>query len=185
MKITHTPQDHHPHVQPAEVVAYPFADDGQIPNNPSLPLVVYQQALVLPASDPAAICETVFTANRWGSTWRNGIFPYHHYHSTAHEVLGICRGQAEVQFGGEQGKRLLVRPGDVVVIPAGVGHKKLSSSADLLVVGAYPPDQHWDLCRGLPDERPQVLHNIAQVPLPATDPVFGKAGPLVEAWLLG
>ena len=75
-----------------------------------------------------------------------------------------------------------IKAGDVIVIPAGVGHKNLGSSADLLVVGAYPPGQRWDLCDGSPGERPWVLKNIAAVPLPAADPVFGVNGPLVEEW---
>ena len=94
----------------------------------------------------------------------------------------ICRGSAKVQLGGEPGEIVDVTPGDVLLIPAGVGHKNLGSSNDLLVIGAYPPGQSWDLCYGKPDERPDVLENIAQVPLPKTDPVLGPAGPLLDWW---
>jgi uncharacterized protein YjlB len=163
--------------------AHLFADDGSIPNNPRLPLLVYPGALSLPDDDPAATCEAVFAANDWGGSWRNGIYPFPHYHSTAHEVLGICRGEASARFGGEVGIELTVRAGDVVVIPAGVGHQNLGSSPDLLVVGAYPRRQRFDLCRGRPEERPHALENIARVPLPAADPVYGADGPLVEHWL--
>ncbi len=160
-----------------------FADDGTIPNNPMLPLLVYKSAIILAQGDVAAICEAVFIANRWGSSWRNGIYSFHHYHSTAHEVLAIARGSATVHLGGEAGIRMVVKAGDVIVIPAGVGHKNLGSSADLLVVGAYPPGRRWDLCDGSPGERPQALKNIAAVPLPSTDPVFGVNGPLIEQWI--
>ncbi|MEX1018501.1 MAG: cupin domain-containing protein, partial [Litorilinea sp.] len=134
------------------------------------------------AAQSAAQCEAVFGRAGWTNWWRNGIFAYHHYHSTAHEVLAIARGHARVQFGGEQGEIVPVRAGDVVLIPAGVGHKNLGASADLLVVGAYPPGQMWDLCRGAPGERPQVLTNIQAVPLPATDPVYGATGPRHVHW---
>jgi uncharacterized protein YjlB len=87
-----------------------------------------------------------------------------------------------VQFGGENGPLVDVTLGDVVLIPAGVGHKNLGSSRDLLVVGAYPPGQRWDLCRGTPAERPWALENIARVPLPKLDPVYGSAGPLTSQW---
>jgi uncharacterized protein YjlB len=167
---------------PGEPQEHRFADDGTIPNNPRLPFLVYPGVLDLQEHDPAVAFETVFTANGWDRTWRNGIFPFPHFHSTAHEALGICRGEARVRFGGEQGVVLTVRAGDAVVIPAGVGHQNLGASADLLVVGAYPPGPDWDLCRGEPGERPQVLGNIAAVPLPATDPLFGEAGPLVLRW---
>ena len=61
----------------------------------------------------------------------------------------------------------------------------LSASADLLVVGAYPAGQRWDLCYGKPEERPSVLHSIARVPLPSADPLYGAEGPLVEQWQPG
>jgi uncharacterized protein YjlB len=163
--------------------AHLFADDGAIPNNPTLPFLVYPGALMVLGDDPAATCEAVFAANDWGGCWRNGIYPFPHYHSTAHEVLGICRGQAKVRFGGDVGIELVVRAGDVAVLPAGVGHQNLGASPDLLVVGAYPLGQRWDLCRGRPEERPQVLENIQRVPLPTADPVYGADGPLIEHWL--
>ncbi len=166
----------------AAVTAHLLRDDGAIPNNPRLPLLVYQGVLDVSVGDPAAPFEALFAANGWGSSWRNGIFPFPHYHSTAHEVLGISRGTAKVRFGGEQGVVADVEPGDVVVIPAGVGHQNLGASADLLVVGAYPGGVSWDLCRGGADERPKVLDNIARVPLPPRDPVYGLEGPLIAHW---
>jgi uncharacterized protein YjlB len=165
--------------------AHLFTDDGSIPNNPALPFLVYAGALDLSRADPAAICEAVFAANDWGGSWRNGIYPFAHYHSTAHEVLGICRGGARVRFGGGTGIELTVRTGDVVVIPAGVGHQNLGAGPDLLVVGAYPPGQRFDLCRGRPEERSRALESIARVPLPATDPLYGTHGPLLEHWSRG
>jgi uncharacterized protein YjlB len=158
-----------------------FEDDGAIPNS-RLPFLVYPGAVAVAGGDPAAALEQVFAANDWRGSWRNGIYPFPHFHSTAHEVLGIARGEARVRFGGAGGRVLAVRPGDVVVIPAGVGHQNLGSSPDLLVVGAYPGGAGWDLCYGKPEERPRVLENIARVPLPTADPVYGGDGPLLEHW---
>jgi uncharacterized protein YjlB len=158
-----------------------FEDDGSIPNNPKLPLLLYRGALDT-SGDAAARCESLFAAHGWSGGWRNGIFSYHHYHSDAHEALGIIRGEAEVQLGGERGAVLRVKAGDVIVIPAGVGHKNLGSSSDFLVVGAYPDGRQPDLCRGRPEERPGVLDNIARVSLPAADPVAGDDGPLLKNW---
>jgi uncharacterized protein YjlB len=162
-----------------------FADDGRIPNNPDLPLLLYRKAAELPADDPARDFEVLFRRHGWGGSWRNGIYGYHHFHSTAHEVLGIARGTVQVKLGGEHGITADLGPGDVVVIPAGVGHKNEGSSPDLLVVGAYPAGQVADLCRGGEGERPGVLANIASVPLPATDPVLGRGGPLLSCWRRG
>lgn len=165
-----------------EVNVHHLEDDGTIPNNASLPLIIYKKVFVLPDDDPAGVFEQLFETNGWGGTWRNGIYGYHHYHSTAHEVLGIARGRAKVQLGGERGIVQDVEAGDVVVIPAGVAHKNLGASSDFLVVGAYPAGQHYDMNYGKPGERPRADRNIAEVPLPDSDPVYGKDGPLVEHW---
>ena len=109
-----------------QISFHPFADDGDIPNN-RLPLILYAGAIDPAAGDPAVAFEELFRANGWGDGWRNGIFPFHHYHSTAHEVLGIAAGEAEVRFGGEGGATVQVKAGDAVLIPAGVGHKRLSA----------------------------------------------------------
>lgn len=170
-------------LHPPDATAHLLADDGAIPNNPTLPLLVYQGALTLPDHDPAATIEALFAANGWGSSWRNGIYSYHHYHSTAHEVLACYAGSVTVKMGGESGITLSLQKGDVMVIPAGVGHKNLESSPDFGVVGAYPPGQRWDLLTGQPDERPGADQNIARVPLPPTDPLYGTTGPLVDEWL--
>lgn len=156
-----------------------FKDDGKIPNSHH-PLLVYRTAF--PALAGAAELEKQFAANHWTNSWRNGVFPYHHYHSITHEVLGVYRGSALLQLGGEQGQQIRVQAGDVLVIPAGVGHKKLESSADFGVVGAYPDGRSYDVLRGQPGERPQADKNIAALPIPAADPVLGKRGGVVDLW---
>lgn len=158
-----------------------FADDGDVPNS-RLPLVVYDGAIDPTRGDPAVAFEALLDGHGWGGRWRNGIFPFHHYHSTAHEVLGIARGEADVRFGGERGETLHVKAGDAVLIPAGVGHKRLSSSHDLLVIGAYPAGQWADLMREGAEDKAGIRARIAAVPPPETDPIVGKAGPMFETW---
>lgn len=159
-----------------------FKDDGTIPNN-SLPAVLYPQCVDLErAADPAAVFEQLFAANRWNESWRNGIYPYVHYHSSIHEVLGIARGCARVRLGGDKGEEIDIAAGDVIVLPAGVGHHNLMSSEDFLVVGAYPPAGEYDLCTGEKDERAKALHSIPKVPPPESDPVYGRNGPLTKLW---
>jgi uncharacterized protein YjlB len=165
-----------------EVLCHSPRDDGSIPNNPKLPLLIYSRALALPATDPATSVLQLFESNQWEEGWVNGIYTYHHYHSTAHEVLGIVAGSAIVQLGGELGVKRTFYAGDVVVIPAGVGHKNLGSSSNFKVVGAYPAGQEWDLCYGKLKERPKADTNIARVPLPESDPVYGPSGPLLRYW---
>ena len=105
-----------------------------------------------------------------------------HYHSRTHEVLGIARGHARVRFGGNEGKIIALRSGDVVILPAGTGHQRISASKQLLVVGAYPPSGTYDECMPLPEHRERALKSIPKVPTPVKDPVYGKGGPLPELW---
>ena len=115
--------------QPVQPEKAYFKDDGSIPNS-ALPLLVYRQAFTLGSSDLAAAIGEHFARNDWTGSWRASVFPFHHYHSTTHEVLAVYRGTATLQFGGEKGRKFAVKPGDVVVIPAGVGHKRMESSLD-------------------------------------------------------
>jgi uncharacterized protein YjlB len=128
---------------------------------------------------PSAI-EERFAKNDWTGSWCVGVFPFHRYHSTTHEVLAVNRGTATLKLGGEKGRQFAVNPGDVIVIPAGVGHKRVESSEDFGVVGAYPGGRQWD--RGLPGERPQADRNIAALPLPQNDPIYGPDCPLRKIW---
>lgn len=161
-----------------EPLTFTFADDGAIPNS-TLPLLVYKAAL---PPDPDAI-ERAFAAHRWPPAWRNGVHPFHHFHSNTHEALGIARGEVSVLFGGPGGQVLTAKAGDVIVVPAGVGHCNQAQSPDLLIVGAYPdtaprPDTH----RGNPADHDRLCRNIAAVPVPAADPVAGTDGPIARLW---
>ncbi|WP_455367585.1 cupin domain-containing protein [[Eubacterium] cellulosolvens] len=169
-------------LQKPKVIHHLLKDDGIFPNNGKLPLLVYQDALGLPSQDPASVIEEMFEKNHWGGSWRNGVYSFHHYHSTAHEVLGVFDGTAQIQFGGDQGVTLSVSQGDIVIIPAGVAHKNINSTSDFRVVGAYPVGQSWDICYGKLGERPQTDHNIQHVAMPKSDPIYGKKGAIVDFW---
>ncbi len=155
-----------------------FTDDGTIPNHPTLPVVIYSGAF--PASPDAM--EDVFNRNGWLNSWTNGVFDYHHYHSNAHEVLGVIGGEVTLRLGGEQGETVTLRAGDVVVLPAGTGHRRLDASSDFRIVGAYPQGMSYNVRTGAPGEHEQALKEIPHVPVPDTDPVFGEQGPLLEHW---
>ena len=164
------------------VVAHLLAAEGAIPNHPRWPLLVYPGAVKVAGPDPAAAFEALFDANRWPAAWRNGVFPYHHFHTTAHEALGVYSGEVTVQFGGDGGIEITARPGDVVVLPAGTGHKKLASRGALGIVGAYPAGQHPDMNTPLLARARRAAEAVARVPLPDLDPVYGAGGPLFEYW---
>ncbi len=158
-----------------------LADDGRIPNNPHLPLIVYHD--VFSSGDGPDVAIERFRANGWGGHWINGIYEFHHYHARAHEVLANVGAPVEVQFGGRNGPVVEFSRGAVVVIPAGVGHCRRSRGTGLVIVGAYPNGQEdWDLKRETPDEYAKALAEIPDVPLPEADPVSGPAGVLIDAW---
>ena len=156
------------------IVAHLLVADGSIPNHPRWPLLVYPG--IGPKKVTAEFFEDLFTRNRWPAAWRNGVFPPHHYHSNSHEALGVYAGEVTVQFGGDAGVAVTAKPGDVIVLPAGTGHKKLSSRGALGIVGAYPEGSDPDTCLA------PFKKKVAQVPLPACDPVYGAGGPLFEYW---
>jgi len=164
------------------VSVHQLNDDGTFPNNEKLALLFYKNAIDAPGHDLAGAIEQIFMDNSWGGMWRNGIYTYNHYHSTAHEVLGIYSGKVKAQLGGPKGIIVDASAGDVIIIPAGVAHKNLGSSNDFRCVGAYPLGQTWDMNYGKRGERPKADNNIAKIPLPNTDPVFGAEGHLIKYW---
>ncbi|MBD0416972.1 cupin [Tianweitania sp. Rool2] len=169
------------HLRNAET--FHFKDDGVTPNHPHWPLIIYRSPVRLSAGlDPATIFEELFARNGWGGSWRNGIYDYVHYHSGIHEVLGIARGSGVVQLGGRQGRILTFEAGDVAILPAGTGHQRLEASNDFLVVGAYPPEGAYDECTSREDHA-RAVRSIQQAKKPATDPVYGANGPLIDLWV--
>ncbi len=167
-----------------EPSAYLFEPDGSsFPNNPKLPVLVYHQVLSSGTHSMADCFEEAFIRNGWTGCWRWGVYDFQHFHSNAHEALGIARGEAKLQLGGPQGGVFDVAAGDLIVLPAGTTHKNLSCTRDFLVVGAYPSGQgQYETNRGNPNEYAEAVESIVATPLPDTDPIFGKGGPLVRLW---
>lgn len=154
--------------------------NGWMPNNENLPVLVYRAVLPVEGSDPAALFEATFKRNGWPPQWRDGVYSFHHYHSTAHEVLGFAGGAGRVMLGGEGGHAIEFHAGDIAVLPTGTGHCKIEASGDFLVVGAYPPGHEWDICRSAPDA--EALARMRTLPFPKSDPVHGASGPLAQLW---
>lgn len=161
-----------------------FKDDGLVPNNPALPAIRYRGAVNLKdAADPAAIFEALFKAHGWKDCWRDVVYDYLHYHSDQHEVLGVARGHAFLRIGGSRhGRKLEFKAGDVLILPAGTGHQRLSKSNDLLVVGAYPRKGGYDMCQPRKDDHDHAVFAISETPTPKADPVYGAGGPLTRLW---
>ncbi|WP_050022358.1 MULTISPECIES: cupin domain-containing protein [Chryseobacterium] len=158
-----------------------FKDDGSIPNS-KFPLLIYKNAFSQRGSKGGDWLEERFATNGWTNTWRWGIYPFHHYHSNTHEVLGVFSGGALLQMGGEKGEKIQVKAGDILIIPAGVGHKCITHSDDFTVLGAYPSGLSPDLMKGEKSERPAADQRIAKVKLPSADPLTGKNSGLIKIW---
>ena len=152
-----------------------FKPGATMPNSP-LPVVLYRGALPGGAAD----FDRLFRLNGWVGIWHNGVFDYDHYHSNAHEVLGVGHGGARLQLGGPEGKIVEVAAGDCVILPAGTGHRRISASADFEMIGAYPRGQEkYDIQR---ERSAKADARIAGVPMPESDPVRGADGPLLRLW---
>ena len=157
-----------------------LSPNGWMPNNERLPVLLYRGAFDVSGPDPAAVFEQAFARNGWPAQWRNSVYDFHHYHSTAHEILGFVVGEARLVLGGQGGPEIDVRAGDVIVLPAGAGHSNLHNSPDFLAIGAYPLGQDWDTCRSAPST--EDLARIRALPFPDSDPVTGANGPLTRHW---
>ncbi len=157
-----------------------FEDDGDIPNNPTLPVVLIRRALA--GHSAASICRQ-FEDMGWTGTWTYVVFTYHHFHPDAHEALCVASGWADIVLGGPSHVPVRVEAGDLIVLPAGTGHCRVNSSNDFAICGAYPPGQQDYTTLGVQsDAHTAYGAEIAAVPLPKSDPVFGLDGPLMKAW---
>ncbi len=150
----------------------------RMPNSP-LPVAVYRR--VTAGTGLEDTLRSTFAANGWSGLWTGAIFGYDHFHSNAHEVVGIASGQAILGLGGPSGIRLDVGEGDVVLIPAGTGHRRVRGSSDFMVIGGFPLGQeihdiYTDLaeCHG-------YRSRIAAVPLPR-HPLTDTQGGTLEFW---
>jgi uncharacterized protein YjlB len=155
--------------------------NGWMPNNARLPVLVYRSVRMGEGHvDLASAFEALFQRNDWPPAWRDGVYDFHHYHSTAHEALAFAGGWAKLMLGGPSGIEVEVNADDVVVLPVGTGHCRLEASRDFLVVGAYPPGPPWDICRAAPT--PEQVASMRALPVPTYDPIAGAHGPLGSLW---
>lgn len=172
---------------PAAIGATPqrflLAASHDVPNHPTWPLLIYAGAVPIEGADPAAAFESLFARNHWPPAWRNGVYGYPHFHTTAHEVLGIYSGEVTVRFGGESGVVLTAVAGDVIVLPAGTGHQRVAARGSLGVVGGYPRGQSADLCRPDVAQLASRARAAGAVPHPGCDPVQGDRGALMRFWV--
>jgi uncharacterized protein YjlB len=140
------------------------------PNNPDMALIHYRAVIDKSTVSPEFF-ETIFENNTWTSSWRNGVYSFHHFHSTAHEAFGCYSGRGRILFGGPEGIEVELSLGDALLVPAGVSHMLLESTSDFHVVGSYPLGTDPDLCRGSEKDYEVLVKRIKKLPSPLSPPV--------------
>lgn len=150
-------------------------------NNEACPVLVYRGAIDTGSlSDPALSVEALFERNGWPVVWRNEVFLFHHYHSTAHAALAVVSGSATLVLGGPGGEQIQIRVGDVILFPVGTARCRLGATMDFAVIGGCLRGQQPDICQAAPT--PDAQAQMAQLPAPQSDPVFGSHGPVMALW---
>ncbi|STX29765.1 Uncharacterized protein containing double-stranded beta helix domain [Legionella beliardensis] len=167
--------------RPKEIIHDLILPNDYFPNNSQYPLLIYNQVFKFSTPSPDLI-QKYLKQNGWINSWVDSIYDYHHYHSNTHEALIIIAGECSVQIGGDLGNIYNISKGDVIIFPAGVSHKNISSSKDFKCIGSYPNDVDYDVRYGRADEHPLVDINIKQVGLPEADPIFGIHGLMFNYW---
>lgn len=157
---------------------------GLIPNTSlqSKPLLIYHAAF--PASASASSIESyVSSMGVADPQWRYTMYSTTHFHSTTHEILCISSGKARLCFGGEENAGRVeanVQKGDVVVVPAGTGHRLLEDlGGGFEMVGCYPKGKNWDMCYGKEAERKKI-EAIKSLGWFSRDPIYGDKGPVLD-----
>lgn len=147
------------------------------------PLLIYHDAF---DATPSELTKQLEGVGEVVPQWVYGMYGHTHFHTTTHEVLGVVSGRAQLGFGGEGNPERFeptVNRGDMIIVPAGVGHK-LKNDLDageehFKMLGAYPPQKHWDMCYGREGEEEKVK-SIANLDWFRQDPLFGTDGPALH-----
>ena len=165
------------------IVTVKLSPNKNFPNS-TLPVLIYKNACSLPGqkNKSAEIIRQIFLKHNWTNSWKNGIYNFHHYHSTTHECMGVCSGKTKIILGGPNVRRMELATGDIIIIPAGVAHKCSSFSKDFLCVGAYPQGKDYDINLGRPAELEKAAAHINKLGIPRQDPLYGKKGFLQSFW---
>ncbi|KAE8147836.1 RmlC-like cupin domain-containing protein [Aspergillus avenaceus] len=166
-----------------QVTTRQIPDWERVPNTSiqSKPLMIYHQAFDASTNQ---LQDHLLEIGEVIPQWVYSMYKQTHFHSTTHEVLAVVSGQARLCFGGEGNPgrfEPIVRRGDLIIVPAGVGHRLLDDvgSESFQMVGAYPRNKDWDMCYGAPDEEEKV-NSIERLGWFQKDPLYGPDGPALH-----
>lgn len=147
------------------------------------PLLIYHSAFEPARSSASTIESHISSVGVVTPQWQYSMYPTTHFHSNTHEVLCVSGGKARLCFGGEDNEgrvEPVVEKGDVMIVPAGLGHRLLQDlSSGFEMVGCYPPGKQWDMCYGREGEESRV-EGIRDLKWFKRDPIYGEQGPCLD-----
>lgn len=159
--------------KPTKASTHTFtADEVLVPNSPHPCTILFGALQVsgvhdVPNATLLRLTNELLEPYAWDARWVWTIYYFTHYHPNCHEALAIISGSGDVLLGGAlNGERFSIKSGDVVLIPAGVGHQLISQSDSFRVVGCYPKGKTYLTFRSFKKYREGYRKAYAADPVP-------------------
>ena len=158
-----------------------FFRENKVAPNSHLPALFYKKAFEENNESLEDQMYSIFNNNKWNGTRKGRIRTGRYYHTASHEVIGITKQAIFIELGGFNGSRHILEKGDVLILPAGVSIRLIKGAGHDVRRGfSAEPTENMQYAKA--SYREKAKEAIACIPIPKTDPIYGRSGGLVDIW---